>query len=112
MVVQADTNLSSFIIIRITTTPGHSAGCRYHEELPQPSYGRGIKRSARQASIGGKYCGMTPEGRNNGARGDVARQRLGKHIFAATDTQAIIQELLRTMFSARSVQMCYNGEFS
>jgi hypothetical protein len=112
MVVQADTTLSSLIIIQITTTPGYSAGCRYREELPSPSYGRGINRSARQANIGGKYCGMTREGRNNGDRGDVARQRLGKQIFAATDTQAIIRELFGTMLSVRSVQRCYIGEFS
>jgi hypothetical protein len=34
----------------------------------------------------------------------IARQRLGKHVFAATDTQATTEELLGTMFCIQSVQ--------
>jgi hypothetical protein len=42
---------------------------------------------------------MTPEGRNNGARGDfIAGQRVRKQVSAAIDTQPNIEELLRTMF--------------
>jgi hypothetical protein len=35
----------------------------------------------------------------------ITRQRLGEQVSAATDTQATIEELLRTMFHIRSVQM-------
>jgi hypothetical protein len=41
----------------------------------------------------------------------VARQRLGKQVSAATDTQATIEELLGTMFCIRSVQSGYKEEF-
>jgi hypothetical protein len=34
---------------------------------------------------------------------DVVRQRLGKHVSAATNTQATIEELLDAAFSMRSV---------
>jgi hypothetical protein len=34
----------------------------------------------------------------------IARQRLSKQVFAATDTQATIEEFLGTMLSVRSVQ--------
>jgi hypothetical protein len=37
----------------------------------------------------------------------VSRQRLGKHVPAATDTHAIIEVLLETAFSARSVKSGY-----
>jgi hypothetical protein len=41
------------------------------------------------------YCEMTPESRNSGARVDVHyRQRLGKHVPAATNKQATIEVLL------------------
>jgi hypothetical protein len=39
-----------------------------------------------------QYCDMTPESRNSEVRIDfIARQRLGKHIPAATNTQATIE---------------------
>jgi hypothetical protein len=34
---------------------------------------------------------------------DVARQRLDKHVSAATDTHPTIEELLETVFSMRPV---------
>jgi hypothetical protein len=37
----------------------------------------------------------------------IARKGLGKHISAAKNTQATIEELLRTMFSVPSVQSGY-----
>jgi hypothetical protein len=37
----------------------------------------------------------------------IARQRLGKHVSAATDTQAKIEEFLGTMFSIWSLQSGY-----
>jgi hypothetical protein len=37
----------------------------------------------------------------------ICRQRLGKHVPAATDTHATIQILLETVFSTRSVQRGY-----
>jgi hypothetical protein len=36
----------------------------------------------------------------------VARQQLGKQVSSATDTQATIEELLRTIFSVRFVRSC------
>jgi hypothetical protein len=42
----------------------------------------------------------------------VARQRLGKQVYAAKNTQATIEELLGMMFSLRSVQSSYKEEFS
>jgi hypothetical protein len=42
----------------------------------------------------------------------ISRQRLDKHVSAATDTQATIGELLGMMFSIRSVQSGYKEEFS
>jgi hypothetical protein len=50
-----------------------------------------------------------PEGRNSET--SITRQRLGKHVFAVTDTQATIEELLGTMFSIRSMQRGYKKEF-
>jgi hypothetical protein len=41
----------------------------------------------------------------------TARQRLGKQVSSVTDMHAIIEELLRTVFSARSVQSDYKEEF-
>jgi hypothetical protein len=41
----------------------------------------------------------------------IARQRLGKQVSGETDTQAKIEELLRTKFSIRYVQSGYNEEF-
>jgi hypothetical protein len=41
----------------------------------------------------------------------IAIQRLGKQVSAATDTQATIEELLRTTFSVRSVQSGYKEDF-
>jgi hypothetical protein len=39
-----------------------------------------------------QYCDMTPKSRNNEVRTDfIARQRLGRHIPAATNTQATIE---------------------
>jgi hypothetical protein len=37
----------------------------------------------------------------------IARQRLGKQVTAATDTQATIEELWGTMFSVRFLQSGY-----
>jgi hypothetical protein len=42
----------------------------------------------------------------------IARQRLGKQVSVATDTQATTEELLETMFSIRSMQCGYKEEFS
>jgi hypothetical protein len=42
----------------------------------------------------------------------TARQRFSKQVSAATDTQAIIKELLGMMFSIQSVQSGYKEEFS
>jgi hypothetical protein len=42
----------------------------------------------------------------------IAKQRLGKQVSAATDTQAKIEELLGTMSSILSVQSGYKEEFS
>jgi hypothetical protein len=39
---------------------------------------------------------------------NIARQRLGKQVSEATDTQATIHTLLETMFSIRSVQNGYS----
>jgi hypothetical protein len=38
----------------------------------------------------------------------IARQRLGKHVPAGTNTQATIEELLETVFSVVSVLRLYN----
>jgi hypothetical protein len=38
----------------------------------------------------------------------AARQRLYKHVSAATDTHAKIDELLKAMFSMRSVRRLYS----
>jgi hypothetical protein len=47
---------------------------------------------------------LTPEGLNIGARRDaIARQRLGTHVPAATNTHATIKELLDMVFSVRSM---------
>jgi hypothetical protein len=40
-------------------------------------------------------CGVSPS--------IVSRQRLGKHVPAATHTHATIEEVLNTVFSVRSV---------
>jgi hypothetical protein len=40
----------------------------------------------------------------------ASRQRLGKHVPAATDTHATIDALLETVFSTRSVQSGYKEE--
>jgi hypothetical protein len=40
----------------------------------------------------------------------IARQRLGKQVSAATDTQATIEELLGTIFSLLPVQSGYKEE--
>jgi hypothetical protein len=37
----------------------------------------------------------------------VARQRLGKHVPAATDTHAIIEEVMNSVFSTRSCHIQY-----
>jgi hypothetical protein len=42
----------------------------------------------------------------------IDRQRLGKQVSAATDTQATIEEFLKTMFSIRRVRNGYKEEFS
>jgi hypothetical protein len=42
----------------------------------------------------------------------IFKQRLGKHVPAATDTQATIEEFLETRFSIPSVQIVYKEEFS
>jgi hypothetical protein len=72
------------------------------------------------------YCGKTPESRNSEVRITfIARQRLGKHIVAQTNTQVkssnfvVIQRRCKhvfptteALFSARSVQSGYKEEFS
>jgi hypothetical protein len=40
----------------------------------------------------------------------ISRQRLGKHVNAATDTHAITEVLFETVFSTRSVQRGYKEE--
>jgi hypothetical protein len=40
----------------------------------------------------------------------VSRQRLGKHVPAATDTHATIEVLLGNMFSARSMKKAYKKD--
>jgi hypothetical protein len=40
----------------------------------------------------------------------VSWQQLGKHIPVATDTLAIIEVLLETVFSTLSVQRCYKED--
>jgi stage III sporulation protein SpoIIIAA len=40
----------------------------------------------------------------------VSKQRLGKHVPAATDTHATIEELLETVFYTRSVQRGYKED--
>jgi hypothetical protein len=40
-----------------------------------------------------------------------ARQRLGKRVSTATDTQVTTEELLETVFSIRPVQSGYKEEF-
>jgi hypothetical protein len=40
----------------------------------------------------------------------VSKQRLGKHVPAATDTHATIEILLETVFSTRSVQRSYKED--
>jgi hypothetical protein len=48
---------------------------------------------------------------NIAARRAVSRQRLGSHVPAVTDTCAIIEVLLETVFSTRSVQRgCRNRD--
>jgi hypothetical protein len=42
----------------------------------------------------------------------ITRQRLGKQVPAATDTQATAEELLEMMFPIRSVQSGYKEELS
>jgi hypothetical protein len=50
---------------------------------------------------------MSPESRNSAVRSSagtaIARQRLGKHVPAATNTHATIEEMLNASFSMRSV---------
>jgi hypothetical protein len=41
----------------------------------------------------------------------IAKQRLGKQVSAATDTQDTREELLGTMFSIRCAQSGYKEEF-
>jgi hypothetical protein len=40
----------------------------------------------------------------------VSRQRIGKHVPAATNTHTIIELLLETVFSTRSVYNGYKGD--
>jgi hypothetical protein len=40
----------------------------------------------------------------------VSRQRLGKHVPAATDTYANVEVLLETVFFTRSVQRSYKED--
>jgi hypothetical protein len=40
----------------------------------------------------------------------VSRQWLGKHVAAATDMHSIIEVLLETVFSTRSVQRVYKED--
>jgi hypothetical protein len=42
----------------------------------------------------------------------IARQRLGKQVSVATDTQTTREELLETVFSIRSMQSAYKEKFS
>jgi hypothetical protein len=53
---------------------------------------------------------MTPEDLNSEVEEIFfARQGPGKHVPAATNTQATIEILLETMFSIRSLQRGYKG---
>jgi hypothetical protein len=49
---------------------------------------------------------------NNGVMQPVSRQRIGKHVSAATNTHAIFELLLKTVFSTRSVQRGYKEDNS
>jgi hypothetical protein len=40
----------------------------------------------------------------------ITRQRLGKHVSAATNTQVAIEESLETVFSVESAPRLYSGE--
>jgi hypothetical protein len=42
----------------------------------------------------------------------IAKQRLGKQVSAAKDTQTTAEELLGTIFSVGSIQSGYEEEFS
>jgi hypothetical protein len=46
----------------------------------------------------------------NGVMQPVSRQRIGKHVPAATNTFTTIELLLKTVFSARPVQSVYKEE--
>jgi hypothetical protein len=54
-----------------------------------------------------EYCDTTPES----PRRQMLRQRLGKHVFAATDTRATTDNILGMMFSIRCVQSGFEEEF-
>jgi hypothetical protein len=64
------------------------------------------------------YCGIFTQSKNCGARETangsattfVSRQRLGKHILAATDTHATIEILLEPVFSTRYIQRGYKED--
>jgi hypothetical protein len=47
---------------------------------------------------------------NISGRRDVSRQRLGKHVPAATETHGIIEVLLEKVSSTRSVQRSYKED--
>jgi hypothetical protein len=47
---------------------------------------------------------------NNGVIQRVSRQRIGKHVPAATNTNTTIELLLETVFSTRSVQSGYEED--
>jgi hypothetical protein len=53
---------------------------------------------------------MRPDSWSSGARETAAaRQRLRKHVFAATYMLTRIEELLEAVFSMRSVPRAYKG---
>jgi hypothetical protein len=47
---------------------------------------------------------------NNGVMQPVSRQRIGRHVPAAMNTQTIIELLLETVFSIQSVQSGYKED--
>jgi hypothetical protein len=47
---------------------------------------------------------------NNGVMQPVSRQRIGKHVPAATNTHITIELLLKRVFSVRSVHSGYNDD--
>jgi hypothetical protein len=59
-----------------------------------------------------KYYGIFAQSKNCGTRETtfISRQRLGKHVTAATDNHATIEVLLETVFFTRYVQRSYKED--